>query len=185
MTARDSATSGSDASVRPPYDHRNCQSLFGYAAAVHARSGGVCALCGYGGRGLDFDAWRQLTIEHLIGNSQGGYPPKIRAAVTERFPGLSNEEIEDVVARIDVANTVTACSFCNSTTSRARSSRSMPGLIADSPSDPREAVRAIEVALGEVLAAKRAEVEWKLESVRLAYERNVETGLARARGSST
>ena len=27
------------------YDYRNCQSLFGYAARVHERSGGICQLC--------------------------------------------------------------------------------------------------------------------------------------------
>ena len=53
------------------YDYRNCQSLFGYAAKVHERSGGVCQLCGAGTAGLDFDLWRQMTVEHLIGESQG------------------------------------------------------------------------------------------------------------------
>src|SRR5205807_243716 len=55
------------------YDYRNCQSLFGYAAKVHERSGGVCQLCSAGAAGLDFDLWRQMTVEHLIGESQGGY----------------------------------------------------------------------------------------------------------------
>ena len=41
------------------YDYRNCQSLFGYAAKVHERSGGVCQLCGAGTGGLDFDLWRR------------------------------------------------------------------------------------------------------------------------------
>jgi hypothetical protein len=45
------------------YDYRNCQSLFGYAAKVHERSGGVCQLCGAGGPEVDFDFWRQLTVE--------------------------------------------------------------------------------------------------------------------------
>jgi hypothetical protein len=46
------------------YDYRNCQSLFGYAARVHERSGGVCELCGARSSVLDFDLWRQLTVEH-------------------------------------------------------------------------------------------------------------------------
>lgn len=41
------------------YDYRNRQSLFGNAAEVHGRSGGICQLCGCGSRELDFDLWRQ------------------------------------------------------------------------------------------------------------------------------
>lgn len=103
-----------------PYDYRNCQSLFGYAAAVHARSGGICALCGYGEAGIDFDRWRQLTVEHLIGESQGGYRRQIEIDLGRRFPDLAREQVKDRAGDIDAANTVTACSFCNSTTSRFR-----------------------------------------------------------------
>jgi hypothetical protein len=60
------------------YHYRNCQSLFGYAAEVHRHSGGVCELCGAGATGIDFDLWRRLTVEHLIGESQGGYAKQIR-----------------------------------------------------------------------------------------------------------
>ena len=69
------------------YDYRNCQSLFGYAAKVHERSGAVCQLCGAGTAGLDFDLWRQMTVEHLIGESQGGYLRQISASLADRFPG--------------------------------------------------------------------------------------------------
>lgn len=74
------------------YDYRNCQSLFGYAAAVHERSGGVCQLCGCGADRLDFDLWRQMTVEHLIGSSQGGYLAQIRSALEQRLPGLTATE---------------------------------------------------------------------------------------------
>jgi hypothetical protein len=61
--------------------------LLGYAAQVHERSGAVCQLCGYGkGRQPDFDMWRQLTVEHLIGESQGGYLTSIRASVGKGSP---------------------------------------------------------------------------------------------------
>ena len=53
------------------YNYRNCQSLFGYAAKVHERSGGVCQLCGAGTAGLDFDLWRQMTVEHLLSAGVG------------------------------------------------------------------------------------------------------------------
>ena len=93
------------------YNYRNCQSLFGYAAKVHERSGGVCQLCGAGAAGLDFDLWRQMTVEHLIGESQGGYLSQILASLAGRFPGLSAAERAELAAQIDAANTVTACSF--------------------------------------------------------------------------
>jgi hypothetical protein len=68
------------------YDYRNCQSLFGYAADVHERSGGICQLCGCGSREPDFDLWRQMTVEHLVGESQGGYRGQIERALVARFP---------------------------------------------------------------------------------------------------
>jgi hypothetical protein len=73
---------------RPAYDYRNCQSLFGYAASVHVRSGGVCQLCGADGGPARFDFWRQLSVEHLIGESQGGYLRAIKTAAARRFPDL-------------------------------------------------------------------------------------------------
>ena len=86
------------------YDYRNCQSLFGYAARVHERSGGVCQLCGAGTAGLDFDLWRQMTVEHLIGESQGGYLRQIASSLADRFPGLVPGEIATIAAKIDAAN---------------------------------------------------------------------------------
>ena len=52
---------------------------------------------------------------HLVGASQGGYINEIRVAIGKQFPGLSNEQREELTLRIDRANTVTACSFCNAT----------------------------------------------------------------------
>ena len=33
-----------------------------------------------------------MTVEHLIGDSQGGYPSQILAGLAGRFPGLSAAE---------------------------------------------------------------------------------------------
>jgi hypothetical protein len=72
-----------------PYDESGLLSLFGDSRAAHQRSGGICQLCGCGaGPDIDFDLWRQFTIEHLLGEGQGGYPPRIRAAIDSRVPHL-------------------------------------------------------------------------------------------------
>ena len=164
------------------YDYQNCQSLFGYAAKVHDRSGGVCQLCGAGIAGVDFDLWRQMTVEHLIGKSQGGYLHQISAKLAHQFPNLSSAEIAGLAAQIDAANTVTACSFCNATTSRAQAPTSMTALI-ETASDgtPEEVRRHIAAELGGILAVKRKEVAWKLASVKKAFESRVASGLADAR----
>jgi hypothetical protein len=162
-----------NANDRPPYDYRNCQSLFGYAAQVHARSGAACQLCGFGGTRIDFDAWRQLTVEHLIGDSQGGYPPAIREAVAARYPELPASRALELADQIDVANTVTACQFCNATTSRNRAPISMHDLIRSAPCDPEGLLAQVVPELQTILAAKRAEVMWKLTAVREAYEKLV------------
>jgi hypothetical protein len=164
------------------YDYRNCQSLFGYAAKVHERSGGVCQLCCAGATGLDFDLWRQMTVEHLIGESQGGYLRQISTSLTGRFPGLSAAERAGLAAQIDAANTVTACSFCNATTSRAQAPTSMTTLIETAPDGTPEQVRRhVTAGVDGILAAKRKDVTWKLASVRRAFESGVAPRLADAR----
>src|SRR5215469_15113045 len=80
-------------SMEVPYDESALQSLLGYGHATHERSGGVCQLCGCGaGPDIDFDLWRQFTIEHLIGKGQGGYLPQIKFAVEVRFAHLAAEQ---------------------------------------------------------------------------------------------
>jgi hypothetical protein len=161
------------------YDYRNCQSLFGYAAKVHERSGGVCQLCGAGAAGLDFDLWRQMTVEHLIGESQGGYLHQISAGLAHRFPDLGPGEIAELAARIDTANTVTACSFCNATTSRAQAPVSMTSLIETAPDGTPEQIHChVTAGLNDILTAKRQDVTWKLLSVRKAFESRVAPALA-------
>jgi hypothetical protein len=166
-----------------PYDHRSCQSLFGYAAAVHHRSGGVCQLCGCGRDRLDFDFWRQLTVEHLIGESQGGYLRSIQRVLLTRFQGLTPADVRRLADRIDELNTITACSFCNATTSRDRAPTGMNDLLATGPDDPEALIGYVRTALEEVLVRKRAAVEWKLVSVRRAYDLRVAPELRRRRST--
>ncbi len=152
------------------YNYRNCQSLFGYAAKVHRRCHWTCELCGCGGKPVNFDLWRQLTVEHVIGESQGGYLKDLRPAVAGRFPSLSKHEQDAIVLAIDEVNTVTACSFCNSMTSRDRRETSMVDLL--SVEGDRDQVMAhVQAVIQQILDKKRETVRWKLVSVRDAFER--------------
>lgn len=155
------------------YNYKNCQSLFGYAAAVHVRSGGKCQLCGCGGSPLDFDLWRQMTVEHLIGQSQGGYLKQIRSAVDARFPELTPAAREGFSQRIDTLNTVTACSFCNSTTSRDANKKTMAELLNEAQGTFEEMEAYIATELERVLERKRMDVQWKLSFVKEAFLREV------------
>ncbi len=174
----------SDSPLVNQYDYRNCQSLFGYAAAVHQRSGGICQLCGAGSNDLDFDLWRQLTVEHLIGESQGGYLRQISAALAQRFPGMSPTSLTALARRIDAANTITACSFCNSTTSRNRAPVAMTEAIQRAPDGSAEDIyEHVAADLQAILATKRSEARWKLEAVRKAFDSLVVPSLLDARAA--
>ena len=119
------------------YDYRSCQSLFGYALEIHKRYNCVCQLCGCGGnQSSDFDLWRQMTVEHIIGKSQGGYYSDIRNSIDDRFPNLSELTRKELALQIAEANTVSACSLCNATTSRDRHAKSMRDLIFEVEGDP-------------------------------------------------
>jgi hypothetical protein len=168
--------------VRPAYDHRNLQSLFGYGVAAHVRSGGICQLCGCGaGEEVDFDLWRQMTIEHLIGESQGGYPKRIKVAVEANFSHLPAAGRAALADRIHEANVVTACQFCNSTTSRDVASVTMEEVVAGLPGDPDEAIVVLADRLQPVLDAKRRTVQWKLEAVYTAFCRDIRPSLVERR----
>lgn len=155
------------------YNYKNCQSLFGYSAEVHIRCKGKCQLCGYGREPLDFDMWRQMTVEHLIGKSQGGYLKQIRESVKMKFPEYQVSEVEVLSKKIDALNTVTACQFCNSTTSRDESQISMGDLITDLDIDHDSALQSIEKVCLEILKKKKEKVEWKLQSVKKAFHAHV------------
>jgi hypothetical protein len=168
---------------RSGYDYRNCASLFGYSAAVHVRSGGICQLCGMGADFVDFDSWRQLTVEHLIGEGQGGYLRSMRLAIAEHFPDLDSLAANELASRLDAINTVSACSFCNSTTSRNRAEVSMTELILTSDS-PERLEAAVRTACEAILATKKEDVRWKLQSVCRAFDELVAPLLENARSTS-
>jgi hypothetical protein len=156
------------------YNYKNCQSLFGYAYGVHLRSGGVCQLCGAGDKAPSFDLWRQLTVEHLIGRTQGGYLKDVKQLVSEFLPEINAAEHKELSLAIDAANTVTACSFCNSTTSRDVSNITMRDLIAFAASESRSSKGIIELISAktrEILEIKKNNVAWKLKSIRSQYEK--------------
>jgi len=155
------------------YNYKNCQSLFGYSAEVHIRCKGVCQLCGCGGEPLDFDLWRQMTVEHLIGKSQGGYLKQIREEVKEKFPELSEAGVDLLSKEIDEINTVTGCQFCNSTTSRDISEVSMSELFSKSAKTRDSILENISSACDDILKKKQSSVKWKLESVAAAFNEHV------------
>lgn len=164
------------------YDYRSCESLFGYAASAHIRSGGICQLCGCGdGKRVDFDLWRQMTVEHLIGESQGGYLHQIKKTLLKRFPELSSDKLEELSKRIDELNTVTACSFCNSSTSRNQHEISMTELIDNTEGAPDVLTESVKNELDEILKKKRSIIQWKLSSIRKAFEKEIRPVLEQAR----
>lgn len=164
------------------YDETALQSLFGYGREAHERSGGICQLCGCGaGPDVDFDLWRQFTIEHLIGRSQGGYPDRIRPAVDRGFPQLGEAEREVLASQIHEANIVTACQFCNSTTSRDVAPFTMEEAISDLPSGPEDALLALTDKLRGILEAKQSKVRWKLQSVYRGFLETIQPELLKRR----
>jgi hypothetical protein len=163
------------------YDYSNCQSLFGYAQAVHQRSGGICQLCQAGEGNISFDLWRQFTVEHLIGESQGGGYGEIKNAVAAKFPAITKEEVAELAAKIEAENMVTACRSCNSMTSRNRHDVSMGEVIDSAPSSPQGVLLAVRRQRDRALSRKRREVQWKLTSLRNAFEATVRPALLSAR----
>jgi hypothetical protein len=77
--------------------------------------------------------------------------------VAARFGRLTESEQSSIASGIHEANVVTACQFCNSTTSRDRAPFTMEEIIADLPADPEDALRALALKLQEILDAKRAQ----------------------------
>lgn len=159
------------------YNYKNCQSLFGYSANVHIRCKAQCQLCGCGGSvdgsPIDFDLWRQMTVEHLIGKSQGGYLKQIRELVETNFYAYSATEKECLAEEIDAINTVTACQFCNSTTSRDISGTSMYDLFQRFGANREPLIEAIKVMCNEILFQKQKSVKWKLDSIKDAFKEHV------------
>ncbi|MBC8087028.1 MAG: hypothetical protein H7Z40_07155 [Phycisphaerae bacterium] len=100
-------------------------------------------------------------------------------SIAERFPTLTNVERKALVATIDAMNTVSAYSFCNSTTSQDACEFTMRELLFKVDGDSDAVIAALNVQLQKILERKRASVAWKLQSVRRAYESSVLPALRR------
>ncbi len=157
--------------MRKPYDYHKFWSLCGYAADVIQRSQAVCQLCGWDAS--DFHLWRQLTVEHVIGKSQGGYLKDIRTAVAERFPEIEDTKRDELVQKLESENTVAACQSCNSMTSRMRHTKDMGQLLTEATGTPGEVVEKVIAEIQQVLKNKREDVEWKLTSVRERFDTHI------------
>jgi hypothetical protein len=114
-----------------------------------------------------------MTVEHLIGKSQCGYLKQIRIAVAVRFPDISPAERESLSHRLDAQNTVTACSFCNSTTSRVINKKTMAELLNEAQGSISDIEAYISSQLQLILERKRKDVQCKLASVREAFQNEV------------
>lgn len=175
------------------YDYRSYASLFGYGSSVHARSGGICQYCMYGdGPVAAFDQWRQLTVEHIIGAKGGGYateqgkdnPPQLPSIIADLYPELSLAQRKALIARIDSANTVTACHSCNSMTSRMPPPMSMATLLAEARSQADtldDMVTYASQRLVTIFSDKQQTVLKNLDIIRKEYGDRIELALNAAR----
>jgi hypothetical protein len=118
-----------------------------------------------------------MTVEHLIGESQGGYLYQITEALSRKYPELSAESLENMAKSIDQANTVSSCSFCNASTSRSRNSVSMTELIRKAVGTPDEVVAAVKKELNTILEQKKSVIQWKLSSIKKAFETEIRPAL--------
>lgn len=100
------------------------QSLLGYGLSAHKHSGGICLYCGMG-KGVvspegRFDAWRQLTIEHIVPEATAGMA-QIQAGVAIAWPCLTKEDQKKLANVVNDMNTVSCCHCCNTFAARIRS----------------------------------------------------------------
>lgn len=80
-------------------------SLAGYGAKTYERYHYTCVYCGFDGRG--FDAWMQLTVDHIKPTSAGGTDdpdnlvPACHAcnSITSRMPFNDTASREDILAQ--------------------------------------------------------------------------------------
>jgi hypothetical protein len=168
------------------YNHNNCLSLFGYARGVHRRSGGVCQYCQFGKQHpLDFNLWRQLSVEHVISTAKGASLADIRKAVQRRFPDLSDEQAKDLSTQIDAMNTITACRLCNSLTSWWRDTTNLSDLVLQTPGKPEQVRAAISSQIERIREEKSDTVRRKLSSIEKAFETEIRPELEDVRRSPT
>ena len=102
-------------------------------------------------------------------------------AIARRFPELTSAERERLVQRIDEANTVTACSFCNSMTSQHdKHGSSISKLLDRAKGSPDEIVDMILLEINKLFDDKRVTVT-KIEAIHAAFDRLVRPDLLKAR----
>lgn len=101
----------------------------------------------------------------------------IKALVSEFFPDLDIEEAREFAGQVNARNTVTACHFCNATTSRMRAPQSMREIIESAAGDRGTALKNVGDVCQQILRNKKESVKWKLESVREAFDREVKPDL--------
>ena len=89
-------------------------------------------------------------------------------------------EAKELASRLEMENTVSACSFCNSTTSRDQNERTMDQVLLSSETE-EEMIGAVRSEAAKVLTRKRRNVKWKLESVRERFNTVVRAQLAQKR----
>jgi hypothetical protein len=82
--------------------------------------------------------------------------------IKHRFPSLSPPEREAMAMRIDAASTITACSFCNATTSRNKNDKTVEEILAEVTGTPDEILEHVVRQLKVLPEKKRADVGWKL-----------------------
>jgi hypothetical protein len=174
--------------ARTCYDPRSCESLLGYGRAVHKKWGGVCQYCGLGKDGLDFDTWRQLSIDHVIPDRL--FPGQARP-FSSVFPQLTKAQRIELAKLVNEINWVTACNFCNSMTSRMKGDDvSADGILP--PEDHKEVMSVndepVQAMLGrlrkrvcEVLRKKQDYVRPRLAELQKAFDSDVKPELQSAR----
>ena len=168
--------------MKKPYDARNCQSLCGYGREVHRRSGGICKYCSFGkGSSLDPSLWRQLTVEHIIPASRGGKLSDIKKALETRFPDIVPDVLNDRANSIDRENTITACHFCNSATSRWPGKCNLSNVILHTQGNWNWVLREVILAIKREFNDKKQGIKWKLGSVNRLFKEDIGPELNRAR----
>jgi len=93
------------------------QSLTGYAAEAHKRTGGTCIYCGFGiGRigdaVLQFDVLRQLALEHIVPRALAD-GDVLRKGIDTGFPNLPAGMGAILAERVKAMNEWTVCPSCN------------------------------------------------------------------------
>jgi len=157
--------------IKMIYNIKDCQSLFGYAFETHKRYKGVCQLCGAGKNGLSFDIFRQMTVEHIIGKSQGGYISGIKSCFKKYFPKYEASKVKTLSKSIEFENMVTSCQFCNSMTSRYVSDVSMDRLFSESTGkSEEELLEHVKTELNKILKAKKEYLKSKQDAVRAGFD---------------